>query len=208
MGKTLIIGVGGGTGSGKTTIAKKILQRLAGASVALIPLDAYYRDQSRLPLEQRSATNYDHPNAIDVELLIEHLNALLERRPVQRPVYSYLEHTRTAKTELLEPCEVLIIEGILALADERLGQLMDVRIYVDTDDDIRFIRRLVRDVRERGRSVESVIEQYLGQVRPMHQLYVAPTRRRAHLIVPEGGDNEVAIDIICSKISQSMRRDG
>jgi len=203
--KTLIIGVAGGTGSGKTTVARSILERLKAADAALIPQDAYYRDRSTLSMEERADINYDHPEAIDIELLQDHLKRLKQGEAVQRPVYSFVTHTRLEDTVVIEPCDALILEGILVLADDLLRELMDVKIYVETDDDIRFIRRLKRDIRKRGRSVESVIEQYLDRVRPMHLEFVQPSRRYADIIIPEGGRNDVAIDLICSRIMHELR---
>lgn len=205
MKKTLIIGVAGGTGSGKTTVARSILERLKAADAALIPQDAYYRDRSTLSMEERADINYDHPEAIDIELLQDHLKRLKQGEAVQRPVYSFVTHTRLEDTVVIEPCDALILEGILVLADDLLRELMDVKIYVETDDDIRFIRRLKRDIRKRGRSVESVIEQYLDRVRPMHLEFVQPSRRYADIIIPEGGRNDVAIDLICSRIMHELR---
>jgi len=199
----VIIGVAGGTGSGKTTIAHAVLER-AGAwpqgRVSLIQHDAYYRDLNALPLAQRAAQNFDHPDSLENELLIAHLKKLKQWVAVDVPVYDFTTHTRTSETRHVGPNPVVIVEGILIFADEALRRLMDVKIYVDTDADIRFIRRLERDVAERGRTVESVIRQYMATVRPMHQEFVEPSKRYADIIIPEGGFNEVAIDMVASRI--------
>ncbi|MEW6278675.1 MAG: uridine kinase [Candidatus Eremiobacterota bacterium] len=198
-GPCLVIGVAGGTGSGKTTVARKLLEAFPDR-VQLIPQDAYYRDQGHLEFEARLATNYDHPLAFDNDLLVAHLDELSHGRPVEQPVYSFITHTRMSETLTVRPSEILVVEGILALEDPRLRERMHIRVFVDTDADVRFIRRLRRDIVERARSVDSVIEQYLGQVRPMHLQFVEPTKRYADVILPEGGSNEVAIDLLAVKI--------
>lgn len=207
-GRKLIIGVAGGTGSGKTTVARKMQESFPPHVVQLIPQDSYYRDQSHLSYEERLTTNYDHPLAFDNDLLIQHLDDLKADRPVEQPVYSFITHTRASETRRVLPCQILIVEGILVLEDERLRDRMDIKIYVQTDADVRFIRRLRRDLIERGRSVDSVIEQYLGVVRPMHMQFTEPTKRYADVIVPEGGSNLVAIDILCSKIHSIVEGTG
>jgi uridine kinase len=199
-GERLIIGVAGGTGSGKTTVARKLRQSFPPNVVQLIPQDSYYRDQTHIPFEERLKTNYDHPLAFDNDLLIEHLDALMQGEAVEQPVYSFITHTRAQETRRLMPSQILVVEGILVLEDARLRERMDIKIYVQTDADVRFVRRLRRDLVERGRSVDAVIEQYLGVVRPMHMQFIEPTKRYADVIVPEGGDNVVAIDLLCSKI--------
>jgi len=196
----VIIGVAGGTGSGKTTIAHAVLERAGARRISLIQHDAYYRDLGNLPLAQRAAQNFDHPDSLENELLIAHLTRLKQSRPVDVPVYDFTTHTRTSETRRIGPNAVIIVEGILIFADEALRRQMDVKIYVDTDADIRFIRRLQRDVAERGRTVESVIRQYMATVRPMHQEFVEPSKRFADIIIPEGGFNEVAIDMVASRI--------
>ncbi len=202
--RALVIGLAGGTGSGKTTVARK-LQEAFPDQLQLIPQDAYYKDQAHLELEKRRSTNYDHPLAFDNDLLIEHLDQLIENQPVNQPVYSFITHTRNS-TEVIpiKPAKILLVEGILVLDEPRLRERMDIKVFVDTDPDVRFIRRLRRDIVERGRSVDSVIEQYLGQVRPMHTQFVEPTKRFADVIVPEGGSNEVAIDLLMVKIQASI----
>ncbi|WP_148302550.1 uridine kinase [Caldalkalibacillus mannanilyticus] len=192
MKKPLIIGVAGGSGSGKTTVARKLYEEFAD-SVVMIEQDAYYKDQTHLSFEQRTKTNYDHPLAFDHDLLIEHLQQLLTYKPIEKPVYDYALHTRSAETIHLEPKEVIILEGILILEDQRLRELMDIKIFVDTDADVRILRRLERDMKERGRSLESVIDQYLSVVRQMHLQFVEPSKRYADLILPEGGHNQVQL---------------
>lgn len=196
----VVVGVAGGTGSGKTTVAAEILRRAGTDHISLIQHDAYYKDLSDLPIAQRAMQNFDHPDALDNDLLIAHLQELKAGRPVQVPVYDFTTHARTTKTQQVEPHRVILLEGILIFSDEVLRRLMDVRIYVDTDADIRFIRRLQRDIAERGRTMESVIHQYLATVRPMHQEYVEPSKRHANVIIPEGGFNEVAMEMIAARI--------
>ena len=196
----VVVGVAGGTGSGKTTVAAEILRRAGTDQISLIQHDAYYKDLSDLPMAQRAMQNFDHPDALDNELLIAHLKALKAGKPVEVPVYDFTTHSRTTSTLRVEPHRVILLEGILIFSDETLRRLMDVRIYVDTDADIRFIRRLQRDIAERGRTMESVIHQYLATVRPMHQEYVEPSKRYANVIIPEGGFNEVAMEMIAARI--------
>ncbi|GMU58068.1 MAG: uridine kinase [Candidatus Xenobia bacterium] len=201
--KPLVIGLAGGTGSGKTTVARK-LQDTFPEQLQLIPQDAYYRDQAHLELDKRRSTNYDHPLAFDNDLLIEHLDALIAGKPVDQPVYSFITHTRMSEVIPVQPAAILLVEGILVLEEPRLRERMDIKVFVQTDADVRFIRRLRRDIVERGRSVDSVIEQYLGQVRPMHLQFVESTKRYADIIVPEGGSNEVAIDLLMVKIRSAI----
>ena len=204
----VIIGVAGGTGSGKTTVAREILRRAGTSRIALIQHDAYYKDLGDLPLPQRAMQNFDHPDALDNALLISHLQGLKASQPVEVPVYDFTTHTRTAQTDRVDPQPVVLLEGILIFADEALRRLMDVKIYVDTDADIRFIRRLQRDIAERGRTMDSVVRQYLSTVRPMHQEFVEPSKRFADVIIPEGGFNEVAMDMIASRIRSLVRAAG
>ncbi|MEW9032430.1 MAG: uridine kinase [Planifilum fimeticola] len=199
MKRPVIIGVAGGSGSGKTTVVRNVCDRLEGC-VAVIEQDAYYRDQSHLPMEERKKTNYDHPLAFDHDLLITHLNQLLKRKPIEKPVYDYTQHTRSRESVTVAPKDVIIVEGILILEDERLRALMDIKVFVDTDADIRILRRIERDVKSRGRSLDSVIQQYLTTVRPMHQQFVEPSKRYADLIIPEGGYNQVAVDVLVNQI--------
>jgi len=196
----VVIGVAGGTGSGKTTVAQQILKRAGTEQITLIQHDAYYKDLSALPSAQRAMFNFDHPDALENNLLIEHLKQLKAGQAIDMPVYDFTTHSRTAQTRRLGPNRVILLEGILIFADEDLRGLMDVKIYVDTDADIRFIRRLERDIAERGRTMESVIHQYLATVRPMHQKFVEPSKRYADIIIPEGGFNEVAIEMIATRI--------
>lgn len=202
----LIIGIAGGTGSGKTTVAKAIVRELRGERITIIHQDSYYRNQTHLPFEERIKTNYDHPDAIDKPLLTHHIRELLVGRAVEKPVYDFKMHTRASETERIKPGDVVIIEGIFALEDPELRQLMKIKIYVETDADIRFIRRLRRDISERGRSVDSVIDQYKGVVRPMHMQFVEPTKRFADVIIPEGGFNRVAIELIVTAIREYQRK--
>jgi uridine kinase len=204
VGKVLLIGVAGGTGSGKTTVARELVRNLDAKRVAILPEDAYYRDQGHLPPAERAKVNYDHPDAIDHALLVEHVRALARGEPIARPVYSFVEHVRLAETVAVPPCDVVILEGILLLAYPELRDLLDIKVFVDTEDDIRFIRRLKRDIEDRGRTVASVIEQYVGTVRLMHREFVEPSKRHADLIVPEGGFNRVAIDVLLAKIAQVL----
>lgn len=198
--KPVVVGVAGGTGSGKTTVIQRILDRVGFDRIAYLPHDAYYKDASHLPPAERAHLNFDHPNALDNALLIEHIRTLLAGRPVDVPIYDFTTHTRSPQTRRVQPCPVILVEGILVFADEELRRLMDIKIYVETDADIRFIRRLQRDISERGRTVQSVIEQYLSTVRPMHLLFVEPSKRYADIIIPEGGYNEVALEMVISRI--------
>ncbi|MCX7669334.1 MAG: uridine kinase [Anaerolineae bacterium] len=198
--KPITIGVAGGTGSGKTTVALKILERVGFDRIAYLPHDAYYRDASNLPPAERAQLNFDHPDALDNDLLIQHLRQLQAGHPVEIPVYDFKTHTRLTETRRVDPQPVILVEGILIFADKRLRDLMDVKIFVDTDADLRFIRRLQRDIGERGRSPESVINQYLRTVRPMHLEFVEPSKRYADVIIPEGGFNEVAIEMVAARL--------
>ncbi|QOY36279.1 uridine kinase [Anaerobacillus isosaccharinicus] len=198
--KPVVIGVAGGTGSGKTTVAREIYRNFKDKSILMIEQDAYYKDQSHKTMEERVRTNYDHPLAFDNDLLIDHLQKLLTYNKIEKPVYDYANHTRAEEVSVVEPKDVIILEGILILEDERLRNLMDIKLFVDTDADIRIIRRLVRDIEERGRTLDSVINQYTSVVRPMHLQFIEPTKRYADVIIPEGGQNLVAIDLMVTKI--------
>ncbi|MCR2820483.1 uridine kinase [Lederbergia panacisoli] len=204
--KPVIIGVAGGSGSGKTSVTNSIYETFKGHSILVIEQDFYYKDQGHLPMEERLKTNYDHPLAFDHDLLINHLEKLLCYESIEKPVYDYKQHTRSNETIHVEPKEVIIIEGILVLEDERLRNLMDIKIFVDTDADLRIIRRLVRDMEDRGRSFNSVISQYLNVVRPMHNQFIEPTKRYADVIIPEGGHNHVAIDLVATKIKTILEQ--
>ncbi|MBU0703682.1 MAG: uridine kinase [Chloroflexi bacterium] len=198
--RPILVGVAGGTGSGKTTVANEILRRVGAEHIACIPHDAYYRDLSHLPQHRRAQVNFDHPDSLETELLIEHLKVMRAGRTVQVPLYDFTTHTRTQQTRHVEVAPVVLIEGILVFVEQELRELFDVKLYVDTDADVRFIRRLRRDVEERGRSVESVCEQYLSTVRPMHLEFVEPSKRYADVIIPEGGFNKVAIEMVAARI--------
>ncbi len=198
--RPVIIGVTGGSGSGKTSVSRAIFDSLNGHSLLMIQEDSYYKSQDDISFDERVKVNYDHPNAFDTDLLIEQLGDLLEWKAIDIPVYDYVQHTRSKKTVHVEPKEVIIVEGILVLNDPRLRDLMDIKIFVDTDDDIRIIRRIQRDLEERGRSLQSVIDQYLSTVKPMYHQFIEPTKRYADIIVPEGGENQVAIDILVTKV--------
>ncbi len=198
--KPFVIGIAGGTGSGKTTVTERVIETVGKDRVALVPMDNYYKDQSHLPFEERTRINYDHPAAFDTELLLEHLEALMNGVPIEMPLYSFTEHVRLLETTTVAPAPVVVIEGILALYDDRLRRLMDLKVFVDADPDVRLIRRLERDIRERGRTLESVIRQYLEFVRPMHLSFVEPTKRYADVIIPRGGHNQPALEMLVSRI--------
>ncbi len=202
-----VIGIAGGSGSGKTTVANVILERVGAGHIAYLPHDAYYKDLSNLDPVQRSMINFDHPNSLETELLIEHIRRLVGGQPVDLPVYDFKIHARTSLTIPINPQPVIIVEGILIFAECELRQLFDVKIFVDTDADIRFIRRLQRDIRERGRSMETVIQQYLNTVRPMHLEFVEPSKRYADVIIPEGGLNQVAMDMVVARIQALLQRE-
>jgi len=201
----IVIGIAGGTGSGKTTVAKVILQRAGATNIAFLPHDAYYRDLSGLSYEERSQTNFDHPDSLETELLVQHVQKLKNWQPVELPVYDFTNHRRTERTIHVEPRPVVLVEGILIFYEEVLRKLFDVKIFVDTDADIRFIRRLKRDIVERGRTTESVINQYLNTVRPMHMEFVEPSKRYADVIIPEGGLNTVAMDMVAARIGELLQ---
>jgi len=198
--KPIIIGVAGGTGSGKTTVSEAILERVGRERITYIQHDSYYKDLSRLPLAERHKINFDHPEALETNLLVEHLKRLQAGSPVEVPIYDFTTHTRRRETRRVEPRGVTLVEGILIFADKALRELMDVKIFVDTDADIRFIRRLQRDITARGRTMESVIRQYLETVRPMHLEFVEPSKRYADIIIPEGGFNVTAIDMVVARV--------
>lgn len=206
MDKSLVIGIAGGTASGKTSVSDAILDYFAKTnSVTIIKQDDYYKAQDDLDMAERIKTNYDHPMAFDNRLMIEQIKQLSSGEKIQKPTYDYTQHTRAKKTEIIEPVEVIILEGLFVLENEEIRNLLDLKLYVDTDADIRFIRRLKRDTMERNRSMESVINQYLESVRPMHLQFVEPTKRFADVIIPEGGGNVVAIDLIITKISSILK---
>jgi uridine kinase len=200
MTRPFVIGVAGGTGSGKTTVVKRIMDALGETDVTVLAHDRYYRDHPDLRLEERGGLNYDHPNSLDTDLLVNHVRALREGRTADLPVYDFTRHVRMPHTQPVHPGSAIIVEGILIFADSALRSLMDVKVFVDTDSDIRFIRRLQRDIAERGRTVPSVIDQYMSTVKPMHEEFVEPSKRYADLIVPEGGYNQVAVDMLLTLI--------
>ncbi len=195
-----VVGVAGGTGSGKTTVARKLVEQFKAQPVRLIPQDAYYKDLTGMSLEERTQVNFDHPLAFDNDLLVRHLDELIAGRAIRQPVYNYITHSRNELAVEVEPASILIVEGIMVLEDASLRERMNLKVYVDTDADERFIRRMQRDLIERGRSVDAIVEQYLSSVRPMHLQFVEPTKRYADVIVPQGGANHVAIDLLSAKI--------
>jgi uridine kinase len=201
----MIIGISGGTGSGKTTVAKRILEDVSDEHVLYLQQDSYYRNLGDMPIGLRHQINFDHPDALDNDLFVNHIKALRAGEPIEMPLYDFTNHTRRHETIRIDPKPILIIEGILIFVDAVLRELMDIKIFVDTDDDLRFIRRLRRDVNERGRSAESVIDQYLKTVRPMHDQFVEPSKRHADVIIPEGGYNIVGIDLISGKIRAQLQ---
>ncbi|GAA0734588.1 uridine kinase [Clostridium oceanicum] len=206
MRKPVLIGITGGTGSGKSTVANEIYNKFDEDCIAMIQQDSYYKDQSNVPIEDRSKKNYDHPDAFDNDLLIEHLNSLLNFKAVKKPIYNFELHNREKDFVNVDPREIIIVEGIMILQDPRLRELLDIKIYVDTDADVRIIRRILRDINERGRTVDSVINQYLNIVRPMHLQFVEPSKRYADIIIPEGGHNKVAIDMMVANIKHLLNK--
>ncbi len=203
----MIIGISGGTGSGKTTVAQRILEDVSAEHVVYLQQDSYYRNLGDMPVELRHQINFDHPDALDNELFINHLDALRSGEAIDMPVYDFTTHSRRNETIRIPPKPIIIVEGILIFVDAEMRELMDIKIFVDTDDDLRFIRRLRRDVNERGRLVESVIKQYLETVRPMHDQFVEPSKRYADVIIPEGGHNLVGIDLISGKIRAQLQKE-
>ena len=203
MNDMMIIGIAGGTGSGKTTITDRLVEKFGG-NVSVVHHDNYYKAHHNMPYEERCLLNYDHPDSFDTDMMIEHLRLLKSGKSVQCPVYDYSIHDRSEKTITIEPTRVIIVEGILIYAEPRLCDLMDVKIFVDTDADIRLSRRIMRDVKKRGRSVESVIEQWRDTVKPMYELYVEPTKKRADIIIPEGGKNPVALEMLFGRLERHL----
>jgi uridine kinase len=204
MRNPVLIGVAGGSGSGKTTVARELFRQFQNDSVTMIEQDSYYKNQDHLKMEERQLTNYDHPFAFDNDLMLSHLQDLLKGKAIEKPIYDFKEHTRKKETLLIEPKDVIILEGMLILEDERIRGLMDIKVFVDTDADVRIVRRMLRDIEERGRSMESVVNQYLNVVRPMHLQFIEPTKRYADVIIPEGGYNRVALDLLSTKISNIL----
>jgi uridine kinase len=203
--KPLVIGIAGGSGSGKSTVARRVAEALSRSSVAFIDMDAYYRNFAHLPMDERKRINWDHPDAFDTDLLVAQVTELTTGQSIDKPVYDFVTHTRSARTERVEPADVLVIDGILLFVDERVRALCDVKVFVDADADIRLIRRLRRDVTKRGRTLDEVIAQYLETVHPMHLQFVEPSKRYADVIVPRGGHNAVAIEMIVAKIHHRLR---
>ncbi|CDF58240.1 uridine kinase [Thermobrachium celere] len=206
MSKPIIIGIAGGTGSGKSTVAQEIYNSLPEESIAVIEQDNYYKDQSHLSFEERTKTNYDHPDAFDTALLLEHLKKLSRGEAIDKPIYDFANHTRKKETVRVEPKDIIILEGIMILVEPEIRNMLDIKIFVDTDADVRIIRRIKRDIKERGRTLDSVIDQYINVVRPMHLQFVEPTKRYADIIIPEGGYNKVAIDIMIAKVNEIVRK--
>ena len=205
MNDTIVIGIAGGTGSGKTTITRKIMQKFSG-DVSVIYHDNYYKPHHNMSYNERTKLNYDHPDAFETELMISDLKKLKRGETIKCPVYDYTIHDRTDRTLTIHPAKVIVVEGILIFTDPELCDLMDIRIFVDTDADVRILRRIVRDVRDRGRSLESVVNQYLATVKPMHEQFVEPSKRRADIIIPEGGHNQVALDMVIERVRAHIER--
>lgn len=206
LNRPILIGITGGTGSGKSTVAMEIFSSLPEKNIVIIEQDSYYKDQSHLSFEERVKTNYDHPFAFDNDLLIEHLKALMNGESINKPIYNFEEHTRRKETITVYPKDIIILEGILILDDIRIRELLDIKIFVDTDSDVRIIRRIMRDIKERGRTLDSVIEQYMTTVRPAHMQFIEPSKRYADIIIPEGGYNKVAIDLMVTKVKSIISK--
>ena len=206
MSKPLIIGIAGGSGSGKSTVANNVAELLTTSSVVFIDMDAYYRNFPQLSLDERRKLNWDHPDAFDYDLLCEHLQALRARHPIEKPEYDFVTHLRRTDSTTVEPADVVVIDGILLFVDDRIRDLCDVKVFVDADADIRLIRRIERDTRERGRPLEEIIDQYLTTVQPMHLQFVEPSKRYADVIVPRGGHNAIAVEMIVAKIQRRLAR--
>jgi len=204
---SVVIGIAGGSGSGKTTVQRRVMERFGPRRIALLDHDAYYRPLDHLPPEQRARFNFDHPDALETELMVEHLDQLLAGEPVEKPTYSFETHSRRAETETIDPRPVVLVEGILVLAEPALRERMDVKLFVDAAPDVRLMRRMERDLHERGRSVESVLEQYRRTVRPMHLEFVEPSKRHADVIIPRGGQNQVAIDMVLARVQSLIDLD-
>ena len=202
---TLIVGIAGGSGSGKTTVARKVAERLTDVSVASVSMDAYYRNMTQLTLGERKQLNWDHPDVLDIELLGDHLEALARGEMIRKPVYDFVNHLRSSRTEVVASADVIVVDGILLFWDARIRELCDLKIFVDVEADIRLIRRVRRDMRVRGREVKDILDQYLHTVRPMHEEFVEPSKHFADVIVPHGGYNEVAIGMIATKIQERVR---
>jgi uridine kinase len=208
MARRILIGIAGGSGSGKTLVARTIVRELGSDRVVIIDQDSYYRNLEDIPFRDREARNFDHPDAFDNDLLKQHVRELQAGQPIEQPIYDYAEHRRLPETRLVGEHDVIVLEGILIFVDPELRALMDIKLFIDADPDVRFIRRLRRDLVERGRSVDSIIRQYEESVRPMHMQFVDPSKRHADVIIPEGGHNKVAIDLVKTKIRELLRERG
>lgn len=204
MSKPLVIGIAGGTGSGKSTVARRVAEALTRASVAFVDMDAYYKNFAHLPLAERRRVNWDHPDAFDLDLFVDHLERLARGEAVEKPVYDFVEHVRAPRTVTIAPADVVVIDGILLFVDPRVRALCDVKVYVDADADVRLVRRLRRDMAQRGRPLDEILAQYLATVRPMHLQFVEPSKRYADVIVPRGGHNAVATEMIVAKIQRRL----
>ena len=205
MKKPIVVGIAGGTGSGKSTITSSLKEKLKD-SVVVIEQDSYYKDQSSLPFEERIKTNYDHPFAFDNDLLVEHVLSLKEQKSIEKPIYDFETHNRKKETILVEPCDVIIVEGILILYEEAVRDLLDIKIFVDTDSDVRIIRRILRDTKERGRSLESILTQYQNTVKPMHEEFIEPSKKHADIIIPRGGENAPAIKMLVQHLKTFLNK--
>ena len=203
---TILIGIAGGTGSGKTTLADKLVDSFGSDEVSILRHDNYYKRHDEMTYDERSKLNYDHPDAFDTELLCEHIQMLKEGKAIEMPVYDYTVHNRSNEVVVVEPAPVIVLEGILIFAEQSLCDLMDIKVFVDTDADVRILRRILRDVKERERSLDSVISQYLTTVKPMHEQYVEPSKRRADIIIPEGGENMVALQMLIERVHKHLRK--
>ncbi len=203
---TILIGIAGGSGSGKTTLANKLIECFGSDEVSILRHDNYYKRHDELPYEERTKLNYDHPDSFDTALLCEHIRALKDGHSIEMPVYDYSQHNRSDQVILVQPAPVIILEGIMIFADQELCSLLDIKVFVDTDADVRILRRILRDVKERGRSLDSVINQYLTTVKPMHEQFVDPSKRKADLIIPEGGENQVALDMLIQRIRHELHK--
>lgn len=206
MARPVIIGIAGGSGCGKSTVLARIVARVGSAKIAILPHDAYYKDLQHLSFEERAAVNVDHPDSLETTLLVQHLDALIAGNAIERPTYDFTTHTRLTECIRVKAQPVIVLDGILVLAEPALRARMDIKIYVDTDDDIRLLRRIRRDMKKRGRSIDSILDQYERTVRPMHIEYVEPSKRHADVIIPRGGHNQVAIDMVVARISEEMQR--
>ena len=203
---TILIGIAGGTGSGKTTLADKLVENFGSDEVSILRHDNYYKRHDEMTYDERSKLNYDHPDAFDTELLCQHIQMLKEGKVIEMPVYDYTIHNRSNEVVVVEPAPVIVLEGILIFAEQTLCDLMDIKVFVDTDADVRILRRILRDVKERGRSLDSVISQYLITVKPMHEQFVEPSKRRADIIIPEGGENLVALQMLIERVHKHLRK--